>query len=204
MTTTFNLDVGIVVRHWLSLTVEYGAVLHYVLGHDVGQSLGVFYVDDGILGSWDPEWLQVALNVLIGLLQIIDLTANINKSKTMTCYLGVIISGMSQETGGIRPAQHWGGIYITGTPEEMCAMPRLQGGYENQIPDSPLMISTWYQATNQLGKAVSKTELTPTPGLQGRIPLGHHKVTFPLTRLPRVVSLQKRPPEPLQYDALAV
>ena len=32
----------------------------------MGRRLGIFYADNGVLGAWDSEWLQNALNVLIG------------------------------------------------------------------------------------------------------------------------------------------
>ena len=63
----FNVVVDSVVRHWLSLTVEDEAVIQDRLGHAVDWILGVFYADDGTLGSWDLEWIQGALNVIIRL-----------------------------------------------------------------------------------------------------------------------------------------
>ena len=50
----FNVVFNGVVRHYLFLTVEDGAVFHDKLVHEVGKSLGVFYVGDECLGSWDP------------------------------------------------------------------------------------------------------------------------------------------------------
>ena len=47
--------------------------------------LGLLYTDDGVVGSGGPEWLQGALNVLIGLLRRYRLVANFAKSKAMTC-----------------------------------------------------------------------------------------------------------------------
>ena len=70
-------------------------VIHGGLGHAVGQSFGVLYADNGILGLRYPEWLQGYLNVLIGLFRRIGLMANVAKSKRMTFQKGVIHSGMS-------------------------------------------------------------------------------------------------------------
>ena len=53
--------------------------------HVVVSSMGVFYADDGIIGSWDSEWLQGGLHILIILFRHISLMANFAKSKTMTC-----------------------------------------------------------------------------------------------------------------------
>ena len=62
----FNMAVDRVVCHWLSMSVEDYAVIHDGLGDAVDESLGVFYTDDGILGSWNPDRIQGALNVTIG------------------------------------------------------------------------------------------------------------------------------------------
>ena len=65
--------------------VEDGAVIQDRLGHAVGWILGMFYAYYGLLVSQDPEWLQVSLNIHIGLFRSICLAANISKSKNMTC-----------------------------------------------------------------------------------------------------------------------
>ena len=83
--TLFTVAVNSVVRNWILLTVEYGAVIQEGLVHAVVWSLGVLYMDHGLLGLRYPEWLQGALNVLIGLFLWIGLAANVAKSKTMTC-----------------------------------------------------------------------------------------------------------------------
>ena len=66
------------------------AIIHYGLGHAVGQIMGVFYADYGPVGSRYPELIQVDINVLISLFQRIGLMANVSKSKTMTCQPGII------------------------------------------------------------------------------------------------------------------
>ena len=82
--------------------VEDGAVIHNGLGHAAGQSMGVLYADDGIIRSRDLEWLQGALNILIGLFYQIGLMANVARSKTMTCHPGTICLVMSKEAVGQR------------------------------------------------------------------------------------------------------
>ena len=37
----------------------------------------VFYSDDGMIGSRDAEWLQVDINVIIGLFRRVGLMANV-------------------------------------------------------------------------------------------------------------------------------
>ena len=66
----------------------------------MGWSLGVFYVDDDLLVSREPEWIQVALNVLIRLFRRIGLAANVAKSKMITCQSGVIRLRMLEEAFG--------------------------------------------------------------------------------------------------------
>ena len=62
--------------------------------------MGVVYEEDVLIGSRDPEWLQEPLNVLIGLFHHIFLISNVAKFKTMTCCMGKIYSGMSEEVVG--------------------------------------------------------------------------------------------------------
>ena len=58
--------------------------------------MGVFCLDDGMIVSRDPEWLQGDTNIIIGILRRGGLMANIEKSKTMNCQPGVIHTGMSE------------------------------------------------------------------------------------------------------------
>ena len=98
--TLLNVAATSVVRHWTSMTVEDEAFIQSGLGHAFGRRLGIFYAYDGVMGSQDPEWLQGALNILIRLLLRIGLAANVAKSKTMTCQLGAIRSGVLEEAFG--------------------------------------------------------------------------------------------------------
>ena len=88
------------VRYFMSMTVGYDAFIHNGLGHVVGKSVVVFYEDDGIIGYQDLEWLHGASNVIIGLFRRIGLMDNVAKSKTMTCQMGEIWLGMSEEEVG--------------------------------------------------------------------------------------------------------
>ena len=63
----------------------------------VGSSTGVFYGDDGLIRSWDPEWIQGVINILIGIFPRLGLIANVAKSNTTTCHPGEICTGMSEE-----------------------------------------------------------------------------------------------------------
>ena len=55
--TLFDMALGSVVFHWLSLTTEDKATIQDVLVHMVVWSLVVFYKYYGILVSPDLEWL---------------------------------------------------------------------------------------------------------------------------------------------------
>ena len=57
-------------------------------------------MEDGLLGSRDPKWIQGGLNVLIGLFWRIVPMANIAKSKTMTCQMRVIRLVILEEVVG--------------------------------------------------------------------------------------------------------
>ena len=64
--------------------------------------MGVFYIDDGLIGSWDMEWIKGSLRIIIGLLRCIGLMANSAKFKIMTCQPGMMRTGMSEEAMGRR------------------------------------------------------------------------------------------------------
>ena len=57
-----------VVHIWLAMTYKYQTVAQKGLVINVGIFLGVFYNGDGMVRARDSEWLQNALNVIIGLL----------------------------------------------------------------------------------------------------------------------------------------
>ena len=82
---------------WLSITVEDQRVAHDGLGDTVWRCLRVFYANDSMVGSHDPECLQHAMNVLVGLFRRYGLAANVTKSRTMTCQPGTLRPGMSEE-----------------------------------------------------------------------------------------------------------
>ena len=84
-----------VLRHWLSLTVEDESDFHGRLGTTVVSSLGVFFVNDGLIGLQEPECFQWDLYLIIRLFRRVALIANIAKYRTMTCKLWVIYTGMS-------------------------------------------------------------------------------------------------------------
>ena len=77
------------------MTVEEQQVVHEVLGIAVGIFLGLFFSDNGVVGSRNLEWIQGSLNVLSGLFHQYGLVANVTKSKAMKYHPGTLRSGMS-------------------------------------------------------------------------------------------------------------
>ena len=59
--------------------------------------MGMIYIDYGMVGSRDPEWIQEWINVLIGLFRSVRLMANVEKYNTTTCQLRKIHTGVSDE-----------------------------------------------------------------------------------------------------------
>ena len=85
-----------VIRTWLAMTLEDQRVAHDRLGETVGRCLGVLYADDGIVGSRDPDWLQHAMKVLVGIFRRYGLAGNVTKSRTMAYQPGALRAGMSE------------------------------------------------------------------------------------------------------------
>ena len=75
----FNAVLDNVVQTWMVMTIEYQAMVQEILELYVGRDQGVFYSDNGIIGSRDSESLQNALNVVIGIFQRYGLVAKVTK-----------------------------------------------------------------------------------------------------------------------------
>ena len=52
--------------------------------------LVAFYVNDELIASWDPVWLQESFDILIRLFERIGLFTNLSKTKVMVCIPGQI------------------------------------------------------------------------------------------------------------------
>ena len=77
-------------------------VIHYGMGHAMGQSLGVLYTDHDLLGLQYTEWLQGGINVLIVLFHQNCLMDNVPNFKTMACHPGAVCSVMLGEAVGLQ------------------------------------------------------------------------------------------------------
>ena len=83
------------IREWLRRTLSEEAACG-----DFGEAsreIVAFFVDDGLVGSRDPVWLQGALDVLVTLFESIGLRTNPDKTKVMTCVPGNIRVAHTEE-----------------------------------------------------------------------------------------------------------
>ena len=78
--TLFNVVVENFIQTWLAMTVEDQRVDHNGMGEAIRQFMGVFYDNDGMVGSRDSEWIQHLMNFLVGLFWQYGLAANVAKS----------------------------------------------------------------------------------------------------------------------------
>jgi hypothetical protein len=63
----------------------------------VAEILVAFYVDDGLIASQDPVWLQEFFGILVGLFEQVGLFTNAAKTKVMLCIPGRIREGYTKE-----------------------------------------------------------------------------------------------------------
>lgn len=94
----FNMEEDKVIRHWLSLALPAdNTASDNGLGSTVKEKLVAFYADDGLLSATDSDWLQRALDILIGLFRRVGLSTNVSKSKMMACYPGYYPTKLSDK-----------------------------------------------------------------------------------------------------------
>ena len=98
----FNVAVDNIIRTCMVMTVENQRVADDGLGETIGWCMGVFYADDGMVGSHGLYWMQHVMNVLVGLFRRYGLAANIAKSRTMTQQSGALRSGISEDAMALK------------------------------------------------------------------------------------------------------
>ena len=76
--TIFNVVVDAVVRHWVTITVT-EAETRGERGREGRHQAALFYAEDGMLASSDPQWLQWAFTQLVGLFDRVGLNTNTGK-----------------------------------------------------------------------------------------------------------------------------
>jgi hypothetical protein len=84
----FNVCVDAVIREWLQRTMDKEAA--HGRFAEASREIVAFFVDDGLVGSRDPVWLQSALDVLVILFESIGLRTNPDNTKVMMCIPGNI------------------------------------------------------------------------------------------------------------------
>ena len=83
--TIFNVVMDVVVRHWVTGVIV-DAEERSELGNEGRHQAALFYADDGIVDSSDPQWIQGAFNTLVGLFDRVGLRTNFGKNFGMVCH----------------------------------------------------------------------------------------------------------------------
>jgi hypothetical protein len=110
---TFNVCVDAVIREWIHWTITKEATSRVF--SEAFRELVAFFVDNGLVGSRDPIWLQSAMDVLITLFEGIGLQTNPDKTKVMMCVSRNIrvahmeVGYHAQQQGPVDPTmkRHW-------------------------------------------------------------------------------------------------
>ena len=99
--TIFNVVVDAVVRHWVHRVVE-EAEARGETGQEGRNQAALFYADDGMVASSDPDWLQGAFNALVGLFDRVGLQKNVGKTVSMVCHPCKAAGNITQAAYGKR------------------------------------------------------------------------------------------------------
>ncbi len=86
----FNILVDAVSREWVQQLWEESELEEEVITKLMAAFFAIFYVDVAYLASWDPEFLQRALDILVDLFARVGLETNMKKTQTMICTPGRI------------------------------------------------------------------------------------------------------------------
>ncbi len=92
----FNVCVDAVVREWLYQMLDED-IARDGIGDRVAEIPVAFYVNNGLIASRDPVWLQESFDILIGLFERISLFTNASQTKVMICILGRIHEAYTEE-----------------------------------------------------------------------------------------------------------
>ncbi len=91
-----NVCVEAVVREWLHQIIGDNAARKGIRD-DVIIWLVAFYIDNRLVASRDPAWLQLSFDIRVSLFECIRLYTNATKTKVMTCVPGRIREGYTEE-----------------------------------------------------------------------------------------------------------
>lgn len=81
----FNIVVDVIVRYWLSVESPFPETSRDGIGHKILDHQVLFYADDGLLASTNPNWLQKSFDSLVLLFARMGLKTNVKKTVSMTC-----------------------------------------------------------------------------------------------------------------------
>ena len=83
--TIFNMVVYVVVQHWVAVMVE-SAEERSRSGQEGRHQNFHFYVDDGMVVSSDPVWIQGGFSTLVGMFDRVVLKTNVGNIVGMFCH----------------------------------------------------------------------------------------------------------------------
>jgi hypothetical protein len=130
----FNVCAEAVIRKLLWRMIDKEAAHGRFAGST--RKIVVFFVDNRLLGSRDPVWLQSALNVLVTLFESISLRTNPDKMKVMMCVPGNIRVAHMEE---VYHTQQYGPVIPTATAKcywvecDICGMSLAVGSLHNHM-----------------------------------------------------------------------
>ena len=73
-----------VVRHWVTMALE-EAEKRGERGDEGRNQAALFYVDNVMVASSDPRWLQWAFDALVSLFKRVGLRTDVRKTVSMVC-----------------------------------------------------------------------------------------------------------------------
>jgi hypothetical protein len=111
-TKLFNILVNAGAREWVQQLREESELEEAVITELMAAFFAIFYVDDAYLASRDPEFLQQALDILVGLFAGVGLETIMKKTQTMICTPGrtqtqLPTASYAQMKEGLTTAGEW-------------------------------------------------------------------------------------------------
>ena len=82
--TLFNLVVDAVVSHWVTPEMA-KAGKRGERGNEGRHQADLFYADDEMVTSSDPQWIQWAFDTLVSIFERVGMQTNVGKTVSMVC-----------------------------------------------------------------------------------------------------------------------
>jgi hypothetical protein len=128
----FNVCVDAVIREWLWRMMDKEAAHGRFV--EASRKIVAFFVDNGLVGSRDPIWLQSALDIFVILFESICLRTNPDKTKVMTCVPGNIRAAHTEE---VYHAQQYGPVNPTAKHHwvecDICGVSLVAGSLRSHL-----------------------------------------------------------------------